>query len=415
MSNGPSGHLTAHTLTGCEWGFPPIRLPLGSNTLSLFFRDVNNNAITTNFDVLILPGPPLTIEYPAPESLICGESGVCIGRVDDLQATVTVNGTNAPVSEDGHFYCVGLPLQTTNEWIVRSGTNETSVRFYRSPITLTYSISTSSSPHMPLPFLVNGYVSDTNVTLRIGERLITPDATGAWKYRGDPPKKGILPITIIPKAKSGGTTSSAIIAPSEAQYYITAHSIFHRYETKTDSSWNEYWKQFSGALSKGDVTYSLLKYQHEELCTDDYSGYWPYLWLDNSVGPCSVSSWRIYPAQTEIAQYTDDFENDSLIHTAQSVCQFYTGGTPGGNRLLNIAIEFSAVKLWRDGTWGDEINGANTADLATVGYLGGVPLNSDGTIYITASEGSYVDVTPTLNAMNNLWAQFSFDWTIVYP
>jgi hypothetical protein len=406
-----AGHISNRTtLTEVEWEFPPIKLPIGSNTLSLFFRDVNNNVITTNFNVLILPGPPVSIEYPLRESLVCGESGVLIGRVDDLQATVTVNDIAVSVCEDGRFYAVGLPIKATNVWVVRSGTNEASVTFYKSAVTLTYTLSTSASPHMPLPFLVNGFVSDTNVTLRIGERTVKPDASGAWHYRGNPPRKGILPITIIPT--NGTQSSSAISASMSADWYITAHSLFHRYDTHT--ALFESWKQYAGYLSKGDVTYSMLKYNYyrnKELCSTTYAGFWPYLLIDTDEGDCPSPTWRIYPAQAEISTYSDSFETDSLIHSANSVVSFYTGGNPGGARTLHIALTLYATKVWRDNSdYGDEMMGESTADLSVIGYVGGSPLNSDGVVYINAPEGTYVDVTPTLTAMNSVWFQYEFDW-----
>jgi hypothetical protein len=405
-----AGHITERSLSEVGWEFPASNLPMGSNTLSLFFRDVNNNVITTNFNVLILPGPPVSIEYPLRESLVCGESGVLIGRVDDLQATVTVNGLPVSICEDGRFYAVNLPIKATNVWTVRSGTNEASVTFYKSAVTLTYTLSTSTSPHMPLPFLVNGFVSDTNVTLRIGDRMIKPDATGAWHYRGNPPKKGILPITIIPT--NGTQSSSAISASMAADWYITAHSLFHRYETHT--ALLESWKQYSGYLSKGDVTYSMLKYNYyrnKELCSTTYAGFWPYLLIDTDEGDCPSPTWRIYPAQAEISTYSDSFDTDSLTHSANSVVVFYTGGNPGGSRILHIALTLYATKVWRDNSdYGDEMMGEGTADLAAIGYVGGSPLNSDGVVYINAPEGTYVDVTPSLTAMNNVWMQYEFNW-----
>jgi hypothetical protein len=89
-------------------------------------------------------------------------------------------------------------------------------------------------------------------------------------------------------------------------------------------------------------------------------------------------------------------------------CGLHISGNSG--RTFRIAISVVVALTTRDGSAGDEaVRGAYFGPVK-IGYIGGFPTDSSGTVYFNVTEGRNYNITPTLTPMNSGWFVYGFDW-----
>lgn len=394
----------------CEWEYGYTLLPIGTNRLEFDFLDANNNHIATNFTVLVLPGEPLTIEHPANNALVVGETTTLIGRTEATSGTVTCGTLTAPIHNDGHFYFVGLPVSETNELTVRSGTNVVTVSFGKSHISFSGNISGRT---------VTGTLDPSN-TLNIGGRKLRPDASGSWKLDLTlPPVNGMLPFSVQP---SNGPSSTGVLSTQYDQtgYYVTSHALSYHYTYENSNDPTSHVKDIRTSLgSDGSVSATFRREYYPSriscpgICEASYSGDHMILWLDSEDGPCNYIESRRYFPEFGLIDYHDEtskmwFYHDELQIQEMSSCGLHIAGNSG--RTFQIALEVSLYSSMRDGSAGDENTGGGPTSPVKVGYIGGLPTDSFGVVRFNVIEGHNYNITPTLTPMNQGWFFYEFDW-----
>jgi hypothetical protein len=98
-----------------------LQITKGSLSVSVQATDVAGNTASASLSVN-LQGPKLTITSPAPLDLFSNSSITVTGTVDDPNATVVVNGTQA-TSNGATFMASGVILREGNNLVTATGTN----------------------------------------------------------------------------------------------------------------------------------------------------------------------------------------------------------------------------------------------------------------------------------------------------
>lgn len=206
---------------------------------------------------------------------------------------------------------------------------------------------------------------------------------------------------------------ATVTATNQASYFlsITAHSFAWSY-TYWDREGSPHSKDSSGAMLQPDgavnQTMSKDHYGSSDVCSQRYSGYFPYLYLDDEEGPCLPPTWRIYPVSMEFGSYNDRFPGDTLSHSANSAITLFLRGS--GTKRLHCSVQVSLCRWWRDGSYGDEWN--ECVEESAPLYIGGMPADSAGRISFDTVDGTQWDLTPTIAPMNSGYYAYEVDYTV---